>query len=50
MYRADALLERALYDAEDIDMDSVFMAIDAYRNSILLTRCGTSQWGCQRIE
>ena len=42
MNRADALLERALYDAEDIDMDSVFMAIDAYRNSILLTRCGTS--------
>ena len=39
--RADALLERALYDTEDIDMDSVFLAFDAYRNSILLTRCGT---------
>ncbi|CAK0784067.1 hypothetical protein CVIRNUC_007270 [Coccomyxa viridis] len=38
MKRADTLLERALYNAEDIDMDSVFMAIDAYRNSILLTR------------
>lgn len=43
MKRADAALERALYDTEDIDMDSVFLAIDAYRNSILLTRCGTYQ-------
>ncbi len=48
MQRADVALERALYDTEDIDMDSVFLAIDAYRNSILLTNCGTHQWVCQR--
>ncbi|KAK9917678.1 hypothetical protein WJX75_007068 [Coccomyxa subellipsoidea] len=38
MKRADAFLDRALYNAEDIDMDAVFLAIDAYRNAILLTR------------
>ena len=47
--RADAVLERALYDAEDIDMDSVFLAIDGYRNSILLTRCGTCQWAVKEL-
>ncbi len=40
MKRADAFLDRALYSAEDIDMDAIFLAIDAYRNAILLTRCG----------
>lgn len=43
MKRADAFLDRALYNAEDIDMDAVFLAIDAYRNAILLTRYSTPE-------
>ena len=36
--RGDEYLEKALLSGEDIDMDFVYLAVDVYRHSILLTR------------
>ncbi|EIE19357.1 hypothetical protein COCSUDRAFT_58649 [Coccomyxa subellipsoidea C-169] len=50
MKRADAFLDRALYSAEDIDMDAIFLAIDAYRNAILLTRGNDLKAECRAFS